>query len=74
MQSRLYCYQITSTHLLVLTRLWRIRQGKLLLTHGIFENAGWKPVRGRFHGCGTLTFKEVLIHKYNLPLYPFCEW
>ena len=33
---------------------------KRLLVHGTFKNAGSKPVRGRFHGCGTLTWKEAL--------------
>ena len=54
--------------------LWPNHQAKLLLTHGIFENEGWKPVRGGFHGCGTITLKEVLIRKYSVTLYPFCEW
>ena len=51
-----YFYPSISTH----KTLWPNRQDQLLLTHGNFENAGWKPVRGRFHGCGTLTLKEVL--------------
>ena len=38
--------------------LWPNRQGKRLLTSGTFKNTGSKPVRDRFHGCGTLTSKE----------------
>ena len=40
--------------------LWPNCQDRPLLTHGTFKNAGSKPVRGRFHGCGTLTSKVVL--------------
>ena len=39
---------------------WPNRQDRPLLTYGTFKNAGSKPVRGRFHGCGTLTSKVVL--------------
>ena len=67
---------MTSTYLLVLTRLWPNRQDKRLQICGTLKNAGSKPVRGkshgcgtptgskpvrgRFHGCGTLTTKEAL--------------
>ena len=51
-----YFYPSISTH----KTLWPTCQNKQLLTHGIFKNAGLKPVRGRFHGCGTLTSKDAL--------------
>ena len=37
----------------------------------LFQNSGSKPVRGRFHGCGTLISKEVLgpsIEPTTIPL------
>ena len=40
--------------------LWPNRQDRRLLTHGTFKNASLKQVRGRLHGCGTLTSKEAL--------------
>ena len=60
MQSQLCRYQITSNHLSVFTKLYGDRQEKQLLTHRTFKNVGSKPLRGRFHGCGTLTLKDSL--------------
>ena len=51
-----YFYLFISTH----ENLWLNCQDKWLLTHGIFKNAGSKPVRGRLPDCGTLTSKEAL--------------
>ena len=57
-----YFYPSISTH----KTLWPTRQDQLLLTHGNFENAGWKPVRGRFHGCATLTgFQPCFLERYK---------
>ena len=50
-----YFYPSISTH----KNLWPNCQDKQL-THAIFKYAGSKAVRGRFHGCGTLTLKEAL--------------
>ena len=50
-----YFYPSISTH----KNLWPNCQDKQL-THVTFKNAGSKPLRGRFHGCGTLTLKEAL--------------
>ena len=51
-----YFYLFVSAH----KTLWPNRQDKRLPTHGAFKNAGSKPARGRFYGCGTLTLKEAL--------------
>ena len=40
--------------------LWPSRQDKRLLRHGTFKKVGSEPVRGRFHGRGTLTSQKVL--------------
>ena len=40
--------------------LWPNRQEKRLLTHATFKKAVSEPVRGRFHGRGTLTSQKVL--------------
>ena len=40
--------------------LWPDRQDKRQVTYETFKNASSKPVRDRFHGCGTLTSKEAL--------------
>ena len=45
-----YFYPSISTH----KTLRHNRRDKRLLMHGTFKNAGSKPVRCRFHGCGTL--------------------
>ena len=63
-----YYYQIACTCLSLLARLvyhysyysWPNRQDKRLLTHATFENTGSTPMRGRFHGCWTLTVNETL--------------
>ena len=46
-----YFYLFSSIH----KTLWPNCQNKWLIPHGTFKNAGSKPVRGRFRGCGTLT-------------------
>ena len=51
-----YFYLFSSIHKTLLLNC----QNKWLIPHGTFKNAGSKPVRGRFRGCGTLTSKEVL--------------
>ena len=51
-----YFYLFVSAH----KALWPNRQDKRLPTYGTFKNAGSKPARDRFHGCGTLTSKEAL--------------
>ena len=51
-----YFYLFINTH----KALWLNRQDKQILTHGTFKNAGSKPMRGRFHGCGILTSNEAL--------------
>ena len=51
-----YFYLFTSTH----KTLWPNHQDKWLLTHETFKNSGSKPVRGRFHGWGTLTSQKGL--------------
>ena len=51
-----YFYPSISTY----KTLWPNYQDKRLLAHETFKNAGSKPVRGKFHGCGTLTSKEAL--------------
>ena len=51
-----YFYPSISTH----KTLWPNCQEKRLLTHRTFKKAGLKPVRGFFHGYGTLTSKEDL--------------
>ena len=62
MQSQLCRYQISSAHLSVLARLYGLsnRQYKRLLTHRTSKDIRPKPVRDRFHGCGTLALKEAL--------------
>ena len=49
-------YSFISTHKTLLPN----RQDKRLLSYETFKNASSKPVRGRFHGCATLTSKETL--------------
>ena len=76
-----YFYPSISTH----KTLRHNRRDKRLLMHGTFKNAGSKPVRCRFHGCGTLAGskpvsmaveplhqKRPQAHKQNLPVYLSC--
>ena len=56
---------MTSTHLLVLTRLWPNRQDKRLLIRGTLKNASSKPVRGKSHGCGTLTGSKPVRGRFH---------
>ena len=51
-----YFYLFISAH----KSLWPNHQDKLLSLHEMFKDAGSKTVRGRLHGCGTLTSKEAL--------------
>ena len=66
MQYRLCHYQISSTSFISTWKtLWPIRQDKRLSTNGGFQNALSKLVRGRFHGCGTLTGSKPVRGKFH---------
>ena len=51
-----YFHLFISTHKIP----WPNRPDKQLPTHWSFKNAILKPVRGRFHGWGTLALKETI--------------
>ena len=65
MQSQLCHYEISSTHLSVLTRLYGLIVKTSDLGHGAFKNAGLKRVRGRFHGRGSLVILWIAVIQIN---------
>ena len=51
--------------------LWPDRQDKRQVRYETFMNASSKPVRDRFHGCGTLASKEALGRQIEPTTIPF---